>query len=63
MILIYGLPEGETREYMETILYSKAESMAEAEQVKTILETQHGCTRCRIWVYNGEAPDFTKVLS
>jgi hypothetical protein len=63
MILIYGLPEGETREYMETILYAKAESMAEAERVKTILERDYGCTRCRIWTYNGEAPDFTKVLS
>jgi hypothetical protein len=63
MILIYGLHEGETREYTETILYTKSESMAEAERVKTILERDYGCTHCRIWVYNGEAPDFTKVLS
>jgi hypothetical protein len=45
MILIYGLPEGETREYMETILYAKAESMAEAERVKTILEREYQPTR------------------
>jgi hypothetical protein len=59
-ILIYGLPAGETRDYMETILYSRATTIQEAEKVAAILERDHGCTRIRIWSWNGAAPSFGK---
>ena len=62
-ILIYGLPAGETREYMETILYSRAETIAEAKRVAAILERDHGCTRVRIWAWDGSAPDFRKAVA
>ncbi len=61
-ILIYGLPPGEVDEWRETILFSKAATIEEAEKIKAILEEKHGCTRCRIWQYLGEAPDFARAL-
>jgi len=62
-ILIYGLPAGETREYMETILYSLAKTVDEANKVAKILEEKHGCTRTRVWVYDGSAPDFSNTIN
>lgn len=62
-ILIYGLPEGETREYMETILYSLAKSVDEAERVMEILARDHGCTKMRIWAFDGSAPNFAAAVA
>ena len=61
-ILIYGLPNGESRDYMEAILYTKARTVEEAEKVAAILERDHGCTKTRVWVYNGEAPNFANAV-
>jgi hypothetical protein len=61
-ILIYGLPPGETREYMETILYTKAKTVEEAEKIADLLEREHGATKTRVWVYKGEAPDFASTV-
>ena len=61
-ILVYGLPPGETREYMETILYTKAQTIEEAKRVAAALERNHGCTRVRVWEFDGSAPDFTSTI-
>ena len=62
-ILIYGLPEGETREYMETILYGGAESIEQAERIMEILARDHGCTKMRIWTFDGSAPNFAATVA
>lgn len=62
-IIIYGLRPGETREYMEEILYSHAKSISHANKVMKILSEKHGCTKMRVWTFDGSAPDFTKTLS
>jgi hypothetical protein len=58
--VIWGIPPGE---HHENVLYTKAESMAEAKKVITVLETKHGCTKCRVQVLDlTKAPDFSKIF-
>ena len=64
-ILIYGLPKGETRGYMEDLLAcfpatDKAASNVEA--VKAAASAQ-GFHSFRIATYNGEAPNFAKAVN
>jgi hypothetical protein len=60
--LLYGLEQGETRDYMETLLLSGAKSLAEVEKVKT-LAIDAGFHSLRVATYNGEAPDFAKAVN
>jgi hypothetical protein len=54
--IIWGIPPGKVH---EDLLYTKAKSMQEAKQVIKILETKHGCTKCRVHVLDLSAkPDF-----
>ena len=62
-ILIYGLRAGETREYMEEILYSKAQTVGEANKIMDILAKDHGCTKMRVWTFNGQRPDFAAAVA
>jgi len=62
-ILIYGLPEGETRPYMEELLYTKAQSVEEAERVIKHIADRFNYHSMRIAFYNGEKPDFSKTVN
>jgi hypothetical protein len=64
-ILIYGLPKGETRDYMEDLLAcfpSNANDAANIERVKDAATAQ-GWHSFRITSYNGEAPNFLAALN
>jgi len=61
-LLLYGLEQGETREYMETLLLSGAKTMAEIERVIK-LATDAGFHSFRVATYSGEAPNFAKTIN
>ena len=61
-LLLYGLEAGETRDYMETLLFSGARSMADIERVIK-LATDAGFHSFRVATYNGEAPNFAKAVN
>jgi len=59
--IIWGVPPGEQH---ENVLHTKSKSMAEAQKIIKILETEHGCKKCRVQVLDlTKAPDFSKVFS
>lgn len=60
--LLYGLEQGETREYMETLLYSGAKTLAQIEKVKE-LAADNGFHSFRVTTYNGEPPNFAKAVN
>lgn len=60
--LLYGLEQGETRDYMETLLLSGAKTLQEIERVKA-LATDSGFHSFRVATYNGEAPNFAKAVT
>ena len=45
--IIWGVPPGERN---EDVLYTKADSPAEAKRVMDILKNEHGCTKLRVQV-------------
>jgi hypothetical protein len=57
--LLYGLRPGQ-EDYMEELLTVRA-TRKEVEAIKKIAKAD-GWERFRIATYNGEAPDFTKVI-
>jgi hypothetical protein len=62
-IIIYGLPKGETRDYMEDILAnfeSSANDQANIEKVKAVASAQ-GFHSFRVATFNWEKPDFAKA--
>lgn len=59
--LLYGLAENETRNYMETLLLV-TDDKARLEKIKQYA-IDKGFHSFRIATYNGEKPDFTKVLN
>jgi hypothetical protein len=61
-LLLYGLEQGESRDYMETLLLSGAKTMAEIERVIK-LATEAGFHSFRVATYNGEAPNFAKAVN
>ena len=61
-LLLYGLEQGETREYMETLLLSGAKTMADIERVIK-LATDAGFHSFRVATYSGEAPNFAKTIN
>lgn len=60
--LLYGLKQGETRDYMETLLLSGAKTMADIERVIK-LATDAGFHSFRVATYNGEKPNFAKAVN
>jgi len=61
-ILLYGLEQGETRDYMETLLASNCQSDDDVQAVVRVAKKQ-GFHSFRVATYNGEKPDFTKVFN
>jgi hypothetical protein len=45
--IIWGVPPGQR---YEDVLYTKADSLAEAKRVMDILKNEHGCTKLRVQV-------------
>ena len=63
-ILIYGLAQGEHRDYMEELLAcfkSGANDAANIEKVKAVASA-HGFHSFRIAGYAGDAPNFAKAV-
>jgi hypothetical protein len=64
-ILIYGLPKGETRGYMEDILANfkhGVNTQTNIDNVKAAASAQ-GWHSFRVTTYNGEAPNFAKAVN
>jgi hypothetical protein len=61
-LLLYGLEQGETSDYMETLLLSGAKTMTEIERVIK-LATDAGFHSFRVATYSGEAPNFSKAVN
>ena len=59
--LLYGLEQNEMRDYMEQLLVT-TESKERIEFIKQYA-TDKGFHSFRVATYNGEKPDFTKVLN
>lgn len=59
--LLYGLEQGETRDYMETLLLV-TDDKARLEKIKQYA-IDKGYHSFRIATYNGEKPDFTRTLN
>ena len=59
--LLWGLAKGETRDYMEALLLTTTDS-ALIEKAKE-LASADGWHSFRVSIFNGEAPDFTKILN
>lgn len=60
--LLYGLEQGENRDYMEALLLSGAKTMAQIEKVKQ-LAADAGFHSFRVATYNGEKPNFAKAVN
>jgi hypothetical protein len=61
-ILLYGLEQGETRDYMETLLASNCKNDADIQKVIKHAKG-FGFHSFRVANYNGEAPDFVATLN
>lgn len=64
-ILIYGLAQNETRDYMEELLAcfkATANAQANIEKVKAAASAA-GFHSFRVTTYNGEAPNFAKAVN
>jgi hypothetical protein len=64
-IIIYGLPRGEKRDYMEDILANfpvTDKASANIEKVKAAASAD-GWHSFRIAYYNGEAPNFAAAVA
>ena len=59
--LLYGLEKGENREYMESLLLV-TDNAEKLEKIK-VIASDKGYTNLRVATYNGEKPDFTKILA
>lgn len=51
--VVWGVPPGGDA---ETVLYTRAETLAEARRVAAVLESRHECTRTRIQIVDMDAP-------
>ena len=60
--LLYGLEQGQTEQYMETLLYTKATTQAQIQKVIELAKA-NGFHSFRVATYNGEKPDFISALN
>ena len=61
-ILVYGLPADETERYTESLLAETCRTQADIDKVKAAAG-KDGWHSFRVATWNGEAPDFTKVIA
>ena len=61
-ILIYGLKQGETRDYMEDLLASNCKTQQDIERVIDVA-TRAGFHSIRVTTWNGAAPNFAKAVN
>jgi len=63
-ILIYGLKQGETREYMEDLLSTNCKTKQDIEKVLKVA-SEHGFHSFRITHFNddGKIPDFAGAIN
>ena len=61
-ILIYGLPHGETRDYMEQLLATNCRNASDVDRVKTVA-TAEGWHSIRVTTWDGSAPNFVKTVT
>lgn len=61
-ILVYGLAEGESERYMETLLSAKCRTDADVTAVKAAA-SKDGFHSFRVAKWNGEAPDFSRSVT
>ena len=61
-LLLYGLEQGETRDYMETLLLSGAKTFQEIEKAIE-LATNAGFHSFRVSFYDGSKPNFAKAVN
>jgi hypothetical protein len=64
-ILIYGLPKGESRDYMEDLLANFPVTDKAAQNVENVkaAASAAGFHSFRVATYNGEAPNFAKAVN
>lgn len=61
-ILIYGLEQGQTEQYMETLLSTQCKTDGDIQAVIKKAKA-HGFHSFRVTTYNGEAPDFVATIN
>lgn len=61
-ILIYGLPQGESRDYMEQLLATNCRNVSDVERVKAAA-TAEGWHSIRVTTWDGSAPNFVKAVA
>lgn len=61
-ILIYGLEQGQTEQYMETLLATNCKTDGDIQKV-IIHAKKHGFHSFRVTTYNGEKPDFADTVA
>jgi hypothetical protein len=61
LILVYGLPRGETERYTESLLSSRCQTAADIERVKTAAAAD-GWHSFRVAASDGRAPDFARAI-
>ena len=59
--IVYGLPKGETRDYLETILLVTTDR-DNIDKVKKLAGAE-GWHSFRVATYNGEAPNFAATVN
>ena len=60
-ILVYGLPQGETRDYMEQLLATNCRTLADIDAVKRAAAAQ-GWHSIRVTKWDGSPPNFAKAV-
>jgi hypothetical protein len=60
--LVYGLEQGESRDYMESLLASNCRNIKDIERVQAAASAA-GFHSFRIATFNWEKPNFTKTLN
>lgn len=61
-ILVYGLADGETERYMETLLAESCRTSADVEKVKAAA-AKDGFHSFRVTTWNGEEPNFAGTIN
>jgi hypothetical protein len=64
-VLIYGLPKGETKDYMEDLLACFPDTRKTAENIERVkaAASAEGWHSFRVTTWRGEAPDFVKTVA